>query len=36
MRKLFITTNNEESDIAAPAYMGDKFPEAAIGIQIRL
>jgi hypothetical protein len=36
MRKLFITTNSEESDIAAAAYIGDKFPLAAIGMNIRL
>ena len=36
IRRLFTTTNNEDSDIAPPAYIGDKFPDAAIGIQIKL
>ena len=29
---MFKTTNSEEQDIAAAAYIGDKFPLAAIGI----
>ena len=28
--------SDDESDIAPPAYIGDKFPDAAIGMQIKL
>jgi hypothetical protein len=36
MRKLFSTTNKDDSDIAAAAYIGDKLPLAAIGINATL
>jgi hypothetical protein len=36
IRKLFKTTNNEDADMAAAAYIGDRFPLAAIGIPTKL
>jgi len=36
IRKLFSTTNSDDKDIAAAAYIGDKLPLAATGMQTKL